>query len=165
MVFTLAMLVELVLSMGLALEVYFRGVGDRISIMNHTRDDFKFRDGASFVLYAVAAFIVSAVQCVQARQSFDQQKDRSIWDLYDLPMTLNASAYLVRFILSSVRILCTDKREFRDSFVPTNIGITKLGFVFISIWLNFPRCNALDQACVLVFAQGTQPSYDALDDR
>mmetsp|Transcript_34344 Transcript_34344/g.70306 ORF Transcript_34344/g.70306 Transcript_34344/m.70306 type:complete len:472 (-) Transcript_34344:226-1641(-) len=120
MVFTLAMLVELVLSMGLALEVYFRGVGDRISIMNHTRDDFKFRDGASFVLYA-AAFIVSAVQCVQARQSFDQQKDRSIWDLYDLPMTLNASAYLVRFILSSVRILCTDKREFRDSFVPTNI--------------------------------------------
>jgi len=65
--FTIAMLVELMIAMGLCLELYFKGLGDRESIKNHTLDDFKFRNGALFVFY-LAAFIIAAVQYVQARK-------------------------------------------------------------------------------------------------
>src|SRR5210317_2349814 len=65
--FTLAMFVELMISMGLCLELYFKGLGDRVSIKNHTLDDFKFRNAPLFVFY-LAAFIAAAVQYDQARK-------------------------------------------------------------------------------------------------
>mmetsp|Transcript_37558 Transcript_37558/g.76808 ORF Transcript_37558/g.76808 Transcript_37558/m.76808 type:complete len:705 (-) Transcript_37558:1077-3191(-) len=65
-VFTGAMLFELMLSMGLGLELYFKGIGDKSSIKNHTLDDFKFRNGGLFVLY-LAAFIIAAVQYAHAQ--------------------------------------------------------------------------------------------------
>jgi hypothetical protein len=65
--FTLAILVELMIAMGLCLELYFKGLGDKVSIQNHTLDDFKFRNAALFVFY-LAAFIIAAVHYAQARK-------------------------------------------------------------------------------------------------
>ena len=65
--FTLAMLVELMIAMGLCLELYYKGLGDMVSIQNHTLDDFKFRNAALFVFY-LAAFIIATVNFVQARK-------------------------------------------------------------------------------------------------
>jgi hypothetical protein len=65
--FTLAMLVELMIAMGLCLELYFKGLGDRVSIKNFTLDDFKFRNAPLFVFY-LAAFIIAAVNYAQARK-------------------------------------------------------------------------------------------------
>ena len=65
--FTLAMLVELMIAMGLCLELYYKGLGDKVSIKNHTLDDFKFRNATLFVFY-LAAFIIAAVDYAQARK-------------------------------------------------------------------------------------------------
>ena len=65
MMFTLTMLLELIMSMGLGLELYYKAIGDKISIKNHTLDDFRFGNGALFALY-LAAFIIAAVQYVQS---------------------------------------------------------------------------------------------------
>lgn len=65
MEFILLMLLELIMSMGLGLEVYFKAIGDKTSIKNHTLDDFRFRNGALFALY-LAAFIIATVQYTQS---------------------------------------------------------------------------------------------------
>ena len=174
------------MSMGLGLELYFRGLGDKASIKNHTLDDFKFRNGGLFVLY-LAAVILAVVQHYQAHPGFvlaadaagdevvrDDQADadsthdellpddhslavadtdhsansihdeanrdtgghrvlssssyavhsldRAIWDIYDLPMTLTAAAYLLRFVLSSVRFHLRNKEDdVRSWYIPANI--------------------------------------------
>ena len=176
--FTLAMLVELMIVMGLCLELYFKGLGDRVSIKNHTLDDFKFRNVALFVFY-LAAFIIAAVNFAQAhkKDSGDhivavseygteywisdaaghdtadshativdmhaEEEDvhgghrllssssshvegvfvgRGSWDIYDLPMTLTAVAYFLRFFLTSMRFFLRDmKSEIRSWYIPINI--------------------------------------------
>ena len=67
MEFTLAMFVELMIAMGLCLELYYKGLGDRESIKNFTLDDFKFRNAPLFAFY-LAAFIIAAVNYAQARK-------------------------------------------------------------------------------------------------
>jgi len=173
-VFTGAMLFELMLSMGLGLELYFKGIGDKSSIKNHTLDDFKFRNGGLFVLY-LAAFILAAVQHSYAQvheggvfvavnaagekvkegdlyypseeadhsattddnetshgaehrvlgSSSPQEAhslDRHTWDIHDLPMTLTAAAYFLRFGLSSFRAHYRAKKgDVREWYVPANI--------------------------------------------
>ena len=74
--FTLGILAELILSMGLRLELYFKGLGDKIAIQNHTLDDFKFEYAALFVLYS-AAFIVAAVQYDQTKKESAGSRQRS----------------------------------------------------------------------------------------
>ena len=65
--FTLAMFVELMIAIGLCLELYCKGLGDRESIKNHTLDDFKFRNVALFVFY-LAAFIIAAINFAQGHK-------------------------------------------------------------------------------------------------
>ncbi len=123
MEFTIAMLVELMISMGLCLELYYKGLGDKVSIQNHTLDEFKFRNGAFFVLY-LAAVIIATVQYVQARkeEEFSSGSERNIWDIYDLPMTLTAAAYFLRFVLMNVRYLLRDRKgDIRSWYIPTNV--------------------------------------------
>ncbi len=74
MEFTLAMFVELMIAMGLCLELYYKGLGDRVSIQNHTLDDFKFRNAALFVFY-LAAFIIAAINFAQARKEVPDAND------------------------------------------------------------------------------------------
>ena len=74
MEFTLAMFVELMIAMGLCLELYYKGLGDRVSIQNFTLDDFKFRNAALFVFY-LAAFIIAAVNFAQARKEVPDAND------------------------------------------------------------------------------------------
>jgi hypothetical protein len=186
-VFTLAILAELMITMGLGLELYFKGLGDKVSIKNHTLDDFKFRNGGLFVLY-LAAVIIAAIQHYKARKgdpgfilaadaegnevvvyvdvdhsladahhsansevvhdthsladvdhssknitaghrvltssSYDEvhSTDRALWDMDDLPMTITAAAYVLRFILSSIRLHLRDKKgDVRSWYVPANI--------------------------------------------
>ena len=158
--FTLGILAELILSMGLRLELYFKGLGDKIAIQNHTLDDFKFGYAAMFVLYS-AAFIIAVVQYDQTKKesagvlhaiasiaenttatlgehptedsgghrllissspSHDvQSPSEAIWAMYDLPMTLTAAAYFLRFIFSGVRFHLRGD-NIRDWYVPTNIN-------------------------------------------
>src|SRR5210317_889238 len=171
--FTLAMFVELMIAMGLCLELYYKGLGDKESIQNHTLDDFKFRNAHLFVFY-LAAFIIAAVNFAQAQKedpgedliavgeygindvaghtadshativdthhavedvhgghrllsssSSHEEGDfvgRGIWDIYDLPMTLTAVAYFLRFFMTSIRCLLRDmKGEIRSWYIPTNI--------------------------------------------
>ena len=166
MEFTLAMLAELVVSIGLGLELYFKGLGDKVSIQNHTLDDFKFLHGVLFVFY-LAAFILATVQRVQVRSEDPETKlidetnraegvdshslssntedygssgedwgrllsasslevhvteARAIWDVYDLPMTLTAASYFLRFFLSGLRLLWRDSMgDVRSWYVPPNI--------------------------------------------
>ena len=194
--FTLVMLLELMISMGLGLELYYKGLGDRVSIQNHTLDDFKFQNGILFVLY-LTAFILATVHYVHARQVLGEDLlavdahgneywvnddasdahahahdgitaghhetadlhavedvhheatteehgagargghrllsssssgeghvlDRSVWDIYDLPMTLTAAAYFLRFFLMGMRFFLRGgvKCDVRKWFVPSNI--------------------------------------------
>jgi hypothetical protein len=123
MEFTIGMLVELMISMGLCLELYYKGLGDKVSIQNHTLDEFKFRNGAFFVLY-LAAVIIATVQYVEARkeEEFSSGSERNIWDIYDLPMTLTAAAYFLRFVLMNVRYLLRDRKgDIRSWYIPTNV--------------------------------------------
>ena len=131
------------MSMGLGVELYCKGQGDRLSIKNHTLDDFKFRNGALFALY-LAAFILATVQHngydetkqgtenygaehrVLGPSSYEDQEayspDRPKWDKYDLPMTITASAYFFRFVLASVRFHYREKKsDVRNWYVPANI--------------------------------------------
>ena len=158
--FNLGILAELILSMGLRLELYFKGLGDKIAIQNHTLDDFKFGYAALFVLYS-AAFIIAAVQHDQVKKESEgvlqaiasiaenttatlaehptedsgghrllissspshdvQSPSEAIWAMYDLPMTLTAAAYFLRFILPGVRFHLRGD-NIRDWYVPTNIN-------------------------------------------
>jgi hypothetical protein len=176
--FTLAMFVELMIAMGLCLELYYKGLGDKVSIQNHTLVDFKFRNAHLFVFY-LAALIIAAVTYAQARREESgehlitaseygteywisdaaghdtadshativdmhaEEEDvhgghrllssssshvegvfvgRGSWDIYDLPMTLTAVAYFLRFFLTSMRFFLRDmKSEIRSWYIPTNI--------------------------------------------
>ena len=155
MEFTLAMFVELIIAMGLCLELYFKGLGNRESIKNHTLDDFKFRNAALFVFY-LAAFIIAAVNFAHARKevldanmtvdshaeatnehgvgesgghrllsssssSHEEVHDRAMWDIYDLPLTLTAAAYILRFFMTSIRCLLRDmKGDVQSWYIPAN---------------------------------------------
>ena len=144
MTFTLAMLCELMISMGSGLELYYNGLGDKVSIQNHTLDDFKFGKGPLFVLY-LAAFIFAAVQYQYdlAHEANEEDKYRAAtppedvseeadvllssiaswdWDMHDLPMTLTAVSYFLRLILSIARLQWWRKNcDFRSRLVPANI--------------------------------------------
>ncbi len=134
MVFTLTMLMELVMTMGLNVELYRKGQGDRTSIKNHTLDEFKFKNGPTFALY-LTAFILAAVNF-----TYDHEKNHrvlgpaseyqdenaysadSLWDIHDLPMTLTTAAYFLRFVSSSIRFHYREKKgDVRDWYVPANI--------------------------------------------
>jgi hypothetical protein len=120
MEFTLAMLVEQIVSIGLGLELYFKALGDRVSIQNHTLDNFRFLHGITFVLY-LAAFILATVQYVRV-QGVKGTGERANWDIYDLPMTLTAASYFLRFFLSGLRLLWRDTMgDVRNWYVPANI--------------------------------------------
>ena len=48
--------------------------------------------------------------------------DRAMWDIYDLPMTLTAVAYFLRFFMTSIRCLLRDtKGDVQSWYIPTNI--------------------------------------------
>lgn len=137
MVFTLTMLLELVMTMGLNVELICKAQGDRLSIKNHTLDEFKFKNGATFALY-LAAFILAAVNLTHGLEanhgaehrvlgpaSYEDQKaysPDSLWDIHDLPMTLTTAAYFLRFVLSSIRFHYREKKgDVRNWYIPTNI--------------------------------------------
>ena len=118
--FTVAMLIELMLSMGLTVELYFKCVGNRTLVKKHTWDDIRFRLGPIFVLY-LAAVVIAAVQFAQVhRLGYGHTAiERASWDVQDLPMTLMMAAYFARFILSGLRKFTMSDKE-RE--VPSNIG-------------------------------------------
>ncbi len=121
--FTLAMLIELMLSMGLTVELYFKCEGNRTLVKKHTWDDFRFRLGPIFVLY-LAAVVIAAVQVAQFHRlrhghGVHTAIERAIWEVEDIPMTLMMAAYVARFILSGLRKLSMSNKE-RE--VPSNIG-------------------------------------------
>ncbi len=121
--FTVAMLIELMLSMGLTVELYFKCEGNRTLVKKHTWDDIRFRLGPIFVLY-LAAVVIAAVQFAQAQRlghghGVHTAIERASWDLQDLPMTLTMAAYVARFILSGLRKFTMRNKE-RE--VPSNIG-------------------------------------------
>ena len=118
--FTVAMLIEQMLSMGLTVELYFKCVGNRTLVKKHTWDDIRFRLGPIFVLY-FAAVVIAAVQFAQAHRlgSGHTVIERVSWNLQDLPMTLTMAAYVARFILSGLRKFTMSNKE-RE--VPSNIG-------------------------------------------
>jgi hypothetical protein len=150
MLFFLAMLLELMVTMGLKVELYYRALGDKICIQNHTLDEMRFKIGLSFITY-LAAFIIASVQYVQARRTgpggvifSNETLDHSvknvvghqlmsastaadsnyshIWDMNDLPMTLTAAVYFLRLVLSAVRFLWRDKKcNIQEWYVPLNI--------------------------------------------
>lgn len=134
MVFTLTMLLELVMTMGLNVELYCKAKGDRSSIKNHTLDEFKFKNGATFALY-LAAFILATVNFTHDHeashrslgpaseyQDAEAYSAESLWDFHDLPMTLTTAAYFLRFVSSSIRFHYREKKgDVRDWYVPTNI--------------------------------------------
>ena len=181
MEFTLAMFVELMIAIGLCVELYYKGLGDKVSIQNFTLDEFKFRNAPLFVFY-LAAFIIAAVNFAQARTKVsgddlleeayegteywveagheavdphavedvlhegatgehgvgesgghrllssssshgeDHFVGRATWDIYDLPMTLIAAAYILRFFMTSIRCLLRDmKGDVRSWYIPANI--------------------------------------------
>jgi hypothetical protein len=98
--FTLAMLIEQMLSIGLTVELYFKCVGNRTLVKSHTWDDIIFRLLPIFVMY-LAAVVTAAVQFAQAHGHTAIEK--ATWDVQDLPMTLTMTAYVARFILSGLR--------------------------------------------------------------
>jgi hypothetical protein len=124
MVFTLVMLLELMVTMGLELELYYRALGDKICIQNHTLDEMRFRSGPSFMAY-LAAFILASVQYVQAslaESPHNGNGERATWDLHDLPMTLTAAVYFLRLVLSTVRFFWRNKKgDIREWYVPNNV--------------------------------------------
>ena len=144
MVFTLAMLLELMVTMGVELEVYYRALGDKICIQNHTLDNFWFKNGFTFMIY-LAAFVLATVQYVQARSAaehgevihsmIDKEGTRLLntsaaanihhhdakWVMNDLPMTLTAAVYFLRMVSESVRVLWRRNKSIRDYYVPHNV--------------------------------------------
>ena len=77
--FILSMLLELIISMGLGLEVYYKAMGDKTSIKNHTLDDFRFRNGVLFALY-LAAFIIATAQYAQSSKRQEEDLHSSVYE-------------------------------------------------------------------------------------
>lgn len=144
MVFTLFMLLELIVTIGLEVELYFRALGDKTCIQNHTRNEM-LRSGFLFMVY-LAAFILASVQYVQVHggddsldplnkvimedyeafadghRHYEDNEKKAIWNLHDLPMTLTAAAYFVRLVLSTALFLRKSKTsDMQEWCVPINV--------------------------------------------
>ena len=151
MAFILGVISDLIICMGLDLELYYKAIGDKDCIKAHTMDHIKYRRGVTFVLY-VAALIIAAVSFArspkeaghrllisstetedsssgsdQAANGALMENEISRLDFQipgDIPFTLTAIACILVCVLAVVRFYWNDKYsgDVRCWYVPCNIG-------------------------------------------
>jgi len=151
MAFILGVISDLIICMGLDLELYYKAIGDKDCIKAHTMDHIKYRRGVTFVLY-VAALIIAAVSFARSPKEAghrllisstetedsssgsDQAANGALMENEisrldyeipgDIPITLTAIAYILVYVLSVVRFYWNDKYsgDVRCWYVPCNFG-------------------------------------------
>ena len=137
LIFVSAVLLESVMHLGLNLELFYKGRGDRAAIKNHTWTKIKYQLLPTIAMYT-AATIVAAVQFAQVppNEVSDYNSYRHLeagernetsgprWALTDLPLTLTALAYLFNIFHTTWRkMISTSGKhgDIRTRFVPNNI--------------------------------------------
>ena len=85
LIYTLAMMLEQMMQLFLRVELYYKGLGDKIAIKNHSLHQIKYRKLPFLFLYIVA-FSTATIMFVKARSTpKDTVEERSeVWDLNDL---------------------------------------------------------------------------------
>ena len=136
LIFVSAILLESIMHLGLNLELYYKGRGDRAAIRNHTWTKIKFQLLPTIAMYT-AATIVATVQFahVPADEMSDYNNYRYLaegayetsgprWTLTDLPLTLTALAYLLSIFHTTwrkMRATSGKHGDIRTRFVPNNV--------------------------------------------
>lgn len=136
LIFVSAILVESIMHLGLNMELYYKGRGDRAAIRNHTWTKIKYQLLPTIFMYT-AAVIVAAVQFAHvpadekseynnyrylAEEGYETSGSR--WTLTDLPLTLTALAYLLNIFHTTwrkMRATSGKHGDIRTRFVPNNV--------------------------------------------
>lgn len=136
LIFVSAILTESIMHLGLNMELYYKGRGDRAAIRNHTWTKIKYQLLPTIFMYT-AAVIVAAVQFAHvpanekseygnyrylAEEGYETSGPR--WTLTDLPLTLTALAYLLNIFHTTwrkMRATSGKHGDIRTRFVPNNI--------------------------------------------
>ena len=137
LIFVSAILFESAMHLGLNLELYFKGRGDRAAIRNHTWTKIKYQLLPTIAMYT-SAVVVAAVHFAHvptdekseynnyrylAEERYETSGPR--WTLTDLPLTLTALAYLLNIFHTTwrkMRATSGKHGDIRTRFVPNNVG-------------------------------------------
>ena len=128
--FISAIIVEMLMHLGLNVEILLRGQGDKEAIRNHTLANIK--QLIPTMLIYLAAVITAGVQYSEKQQEVtsnssrylaDTDKGAELWDITDLPMTLMAFGYVFNIVSSIVSMwFATNKYgDIRKYMVPYNV--------------------------------------------
>jgi len=121
-IYTLAMMLEQMMQLGLTVELFFKGLGDEVPIKNHSLHEIKFRKLPILAMYVVA-FIIATITYVRAKKHSIGIADRGgVWDIFDLPMTMTAVIYLLELLYQFSWYFRHKNMDVRTYFVPVNVG-------------------------------------------